>query len=184
MKMLLFCWVLLTGAFLSAAPQYEINFGSSSANGGIAVNEDLSSLVLHVDFGSVGNSASVGFYTYGGDVNDYTPGGKLFDRSGGAIDLGAVQAGTNIGFFLQRKNGDIITPFHFAKEGGSLFLVFDKNGAGGKDETLRISGIDAVGGSASGGGVSGQPLPGAIAAFLSGGAILVLSRFRRKVETR
>lgn len=29
MKMLLFCWVLLTGAFLSAAPQYEINFGSS-----------------------------------------------------------------------------------------------------------------------------------------------------------
>ncbi|MDR0932644.1 MAG: hypothetical protein LBM70_06455 [Victivallales bacterium] len=183
MKKLLFGVALLCGVVLNAAPQYTINYGSKTANGGITVNEDLSSMTLTSDFGNVGGGGSIGYYVYGDDVKDYTPGGELFGKSDSKINIGSLNAGDNIGFFLKRSNGSIVTQFHFEENQNGLFLVFDK-GNSGRSETVQIGEITTVDFSDGGGGLSGQPLPGVVAAFLSGGAVWGIVQLRRKKQRR
>lgn len=124
---------------LLAAHQYELNFGGKGENGSITVLENLKSLSFQIDFKSAGG-AGLGYYTYRDEPSKYTPGDRLFDRKdGGTIDLGSFVAGDNIGFFLKRKNGSIVSDFSFLEKDGVLYLTFDKNGGSGGEISVRTA---------------------------------------------
>lgn len=187
MKKILFfiALALWAGVTVSAATQYAggdglyaIIAGARGENGAIAILQDIESFSFTTDFGSVGNSGSVGYYIYTDDPANAVDGGTLFSKkNGGAIDLGALSEGQNIGFYLVRNNGDIITDFAFVTEGDELSLKFFKQG-NGKDEMFVLDNITILQ-SESSGSPSGQPLPGALAVLLLGGGALAL-RQRRK----
>ena len=129
------------------------------------------------DFGSIGGSASIGYYTYTDNINNVTYGTQTFGKKdGGTVDLGAFVEGQHIGFYLERNNGQKVTDFFFKEQNGILTLTFNKNGGHGGDETIALAGITAITDSAP----SGQPLPGVLAALLIGGATFGVLRLRRK----
>lgn len=141
-------WLSVLAAILCvpvwAAHQYELNFGGRGENGSISVLENLESLSLQVSFKSAGG-AGLGYYTYRDEPSKNTPGDRLFGKQdGGTIDLGPFAAGDNIGFFLKRKNGSIVSDFSFLEKDGVLYLTFDKNGGSGGDEFVQIGSITAT----------------------------------------
>lgn len=173
-------WLSVLAAILCvpvwAAHQYELNFGGRGENGSISVLENLESLSLQVSFKSAGG-AGLGYYTYRDEPSKNTPGDRLFGKQdGGTIDLGPFAAGDNIGFFLKRKNGSIVSDFSFLEKDGVLYLTFDKNGGSGGDEFVQIGSITAT---PSAPAPSGQPLPGVVAALAVGGMAVAAGRWRR-----
>lgn len=174
-------WLSVLAAILCvpvwAAHQYELNFGGRGENGSISVLENLESLSLQVSFKSAGG-AGLGYYTYRDEPSKNTPGDRLFGKQdGGTIDLGPFAAGDNIGFFLKRKNGSIVSDFSFLEKDGVLYLTFDKNGGSGGDEFVQIGSITAT---PSASAPSGQPLPGVVAALAVGGMAVAAGRWRRR----
>lgn len=174
-------WLSVLAAILCvpvwAAHQYELNFGGRGENGSISVLENLESLSLQVSFKSAGG-AGIGYYTYRDEPSKNTPGDRLFGKQdGGTIDLGPFAAGDNIGFFLKRKNGSIVSDFSFLEKDGVLYLTFDKNGGSGGDEFVQIGSITAT---PSAPAPSGQPLPGVVAALAVGGMAVAAGRWRRR----
>lgn len=174
-------WLSVLAAILCvpvwAAHQYELNFGGRGENGSISVLENLESLSLQVSFKSAGG-AGLGYYTYRDEPSKNTPGDRLFGKQdGGTIDLGPFAAGDNIGFFLKRKNGSIVSDFSFLEKDGVLYLTFDKNGGSGGDEFVQIGSITAT---PSAPAPSGQPLPGVVAALAVGGMAVAAGRWRRR----
>ena len=174
-------WLSVLAAILCvpvwAAHQYELNFGGRGENGSISVLENLESLSLQVSFQSAGG-AGLGYYTYRDEPSKNTPGDRLFGKQdGGTIDLGPFAAGDNIGFFLKRKNGSIVSDFSFLEKDGVLYLTFDKNGGSGGDEFVQIGSITAT---PSAPAPSGQPLPGVVAALAVGGMAVAAGRWRRR----
>ena len=174
-------WLSVLAAILCvpvwAAHQYELNFGGRGENGSISVLENLESLSLQVSFKSAGG-AGLGYYTYRDEPSKNTPGDRLFGKQdGGTIDLGPFAAGDNIGFFLKRKNGSIVSDFSFLEKDGVLYLTFDKNGGSGGDEFVQIGSITAT---PSAPAPSGQPLPGVVAALAVGGLAVAAGRWRRR----
>ena len=174
-------WLSVLAAILCvpvwAAHQYELNFGGRGENGSISVLENLESLSLQVSFKSAGG-AGLGYYTYRDEPSKNTPGDRLFGKQdGGTIDLGPFAAGDNIGFFLKRKNGSIVSDFSFLEKDGVLYLTFDKNGGSGGDEFVQIGSITATPAAPA---PSGQPLPGVVAALAVGGMAVAAGRWRRR----
>lgn len=174
-------WLSVLAAILCvpvwAAHQYELNFGGRGENGSISVLENLESLSLQVSFKSAGG-AGLGYYTYRDEPSKNTPGDRLFGKQdGGTIDLGPFAAGDNIGFFLKRKNGSIVSDFSFLEKDGVLYLTSDKNGGSGGDEFVQIGSITAT---PSAPAPSGQPLPGVVAALAVGGMAVAAGRWRRR----
>ena len=174
-------WLSVLAAILCvpvwAAHQYELNFGGRGENGSISVLENLESLSLQVSFKSAGG-AGLGYYTYRDEPSKNTPGDRLFGKQdGGTIDLGPFAAGDNMGFFLKRKNGSIVSDFSFLEKDGVLYLTFDKNGGSGGDEFVQIGSITAT---PSAPAPSGQPLPGVVAALAVGGMAVAAGRWRRR----
>ncbi|MBS1452768.1 MAG: hypothetical protein HP002_05210 [Lentisphaeria bacterium] len=174
-------WLSVLAAILCvpvwAAHQYELNFGGRGENGSISVLENLESLSLQVSFKSAGG-AGLGYYTYRDEPSKNTPGDRLFGKQdGGTIDLGPFAAGDNIGFFLKRKNGSIVSDFSFLEKDGVLYLTFDKNGGSGGDEFVQIGSITATPFAPA---PSGQPLPGVVAALAVGGMAVAAGRWRRR----
>ena len=174
-------WLSVLAAILCvpvwAAHQYELNFGGRGENGSISVLENLESLSLQVSFKSAGG-AGLGYYTYRDEPSKNTPGDRLFGKQdGGTIDLCPFAAGDNIGFFLKRKNGSIVSDFSFLEKDGVLYLTFDKNGGSGGDEFVQIGSITATPFAPA---PSGQPLPGVVAALAVGGMAVAAGRWRRR----
>ena len=174
-------WLSVLAAILCvpvwAAHQYELNFGGRGENGSISVLENLESLSLQVSFKSAGG-AGLGYYTYRDEPSKNTPGDRLFGKQDGrTIDLGPFAAGDNIGFFLKRKNGSIVSDFSFLEKDGVLYMTFDKNGGSGGDEFVQIGSITAT---PSAPAPSGQPLPGVVAALAVGGMAVAAGRWRRR----
>lgn len=142
----------------------------------IQINEDLESFSFRSDFKSIGNSGNVGYVIYpnglsGDDMKEYlreNAGNAQFGKklTGGNVDLGSLNAGDRVGFFLERKNGDVIYDTSFEEFHGKDYIAFDKNGGHGKDEWMSIEGIETSGGGS--GTPNGAPLPGALAALLVG----------------
>ncbi len=140
----------------------------------IQINQNLDSFSFHSDFKSIGNSGKVGYVVYSQDLNDDQLGDYLKANAGnaefakkinnGLVDLGALNAGDRVGFYLDRNNGDVIYTTSFAEKHGTDYLDFTKNGTGSsKDEWMSISNVKAVA------RTSGAPLPGLLAVFLVGG---------------
>ena len=174
-------WLSVLAAILCvpvwAAHQYELNFGGRGEHGSSSVLENLESLSLQVSFKSAGG-AGLGYYTYRDEPSKNTPGDRLFGKQdGGTIDLGPFAAGDNIGFFLKRKNGSIVSDFSFLEKDGVLYLTFDKNGGSGGDEFVQIGSITATPFAPA---PSGQPLPGVVAALAVGGMAVAAGRWRRR----
>lgn len=171
-----FLWLFFSVSAFAAA-QYSITYGGPGSNGSINVLSDLSSFSFTTDFGSIGGSASIGYYTYTDNINNVTYGTQTFGKKDGeTVDLGAFVEGQHIGFYLERNNGQKVTDFFFKEQNGILTLTFNKNGGHGGDETIALAGITAITDSAP----SGQPLPGVLAALLIGGATFGVLRLRRK----
>lgn len=148
----------------------------------IQVNSDLESFSFSSDFKSIGNSGLVGFFKYEagleGDalkkyISDHDASDARFGKhvDGGVVDLGGLKAGDRIGFYLQRKNGDIVRSWNFATFHDTTYIAFDKNG-GGKDEWMSISDVQAH----EHEGPSGQPLPGIPVALVLGAAGVAMLR--------
>ena len=180
MKNLLIAFgVLGTALSLFGAPQYEINFGYPGRhNGSIRILEDLSSLTLYSDFGSVGNSGKIGYYVYTDTPANAVTGAATFSKSDGAIRLPELRAGDKVGFFLRRANGRVVSRFHFSPGYDGYWLVFDKNHGHGWDEALFFSSIVAEGMPVP----TGQPLPGILVTLLGGGAALLICRRQRSAR--
>ena len=125
--------------FFSVSAQYSITYGGPGSNGSINVLSDLSSFSFTTDFGSIGGSASIGYYTYTDNINNVTYGTQTFGKKdGGTVDLGAFVEGQHIGFYLERNNGQKVTDFFFKEQNGILTLTFNKNGGHGGDETPHL----------------------------------------------
>ena len=149
----------------------------------IQINQDVSDFSFVSDFKSIGNSGKVGFFVYpagmeGKDLKDYIAGFKADNAqfgkhvNGGLVDLGALKEGDRIGFYLERNNGDLIRGWSFKEN--NTYIAFDKNKGHGKDEWMSIGDISVTG------NPSGQPLPGALAMLLLGGAGLgVVKKFKK-----
>lgn len=151
----------------------------------IKINEDLSSFKFTSDFKSIGNSGKIGFFIYptgleGQSLKDYIAKVEALDPKfakkikNGEVDLGALSNGDRVGFYLVRNNGDIIRTWNFQTFHNTTYIAFDKNG-GGKDEWMSIGDITA-----DINHPTGQPLPGALAIFLLGGAGIGAITLRRR----
>lgn len=175
MKKLFFTFLPLFAALsLAGATQYEFNTGVRGwRNGSLDILEDLSSLTLRSDFGSIGNSGSVGYYVYTENPRDAVVGATVFSKKDGAITLTDLRAGDKVGFFLLRKNGAVLNHFYFVPRGDSYFLAFAKGN--GWDEHMFFSSIVPEGAPTP----SGQPLPGILATLLAGAVVLLIRRARR-----
>ena len=57
-----FLWLFFSVSAFAAA-QYSITYGGPGSNGSINVLSDLSSFSFTTDFGSIGGSARIGYYT-------------------------------------------------------------------------------------------------------------------------
>lgn len=149
----------------------------------LKINEDMDAFRFDADWKSVGNSGSVGVFKYpdgleGQALRDYI---DAFDATaarfskhvdGGVITIGDVKAGDRYGFYLVRKNGDVVRIWDWSEWKAQTFLEFDKNG-GGKDEWIRV-------GKFSHGDPSGAPLPGSVAVLAAGAAFLAVMGFVRR----
>lgn len=176
MKTVIFSILLLAMALPGfAAHQYTIDYGDRNRNGSIRILSDIDSFSFASDFGNVGGSAQLGFYTYSDDINHYKPGDGLFSKGDASVDLGKLAAGENVGFFLQRKNGDILSDFYFRQDGDRLYLTFEKNSGHGRDESLLIGNINV----SSPPVASGQPLPGILSTLLLGAGAIGYCMFRK-----
>jgi len=174
----IFCGLLtfFAAVTLSAATQYEFNPGRYGwINGSLNILEDVSSLTLYSNFGSIGNSGSVGYYVYTDTPANAVQGAVTFSKHDGAITLPELKAGDKVGFFLTRNNGQVIRKFNFMPYGDSYFLIFNKNGGHGHDEAMFLSSIVPESASAP----SGQPLPGLLMTLLAGIAAFLIFRRRR-----
>ncbi len=185
-KLFLIFGLIIVATIASAANQYPLSgtsdfyqfvLGSKGGeNGYIQINQDIASFTFVTDFGSIGNAGSLGFYTYTDNPIEATDGGVAFRKSNGMeIDLGKLEEGEKVGFYLTRNNGDVLRDFYFTQEGENLYLKFTKNGGGG-DETFLIARITYLSG--EGNPTSGQPLPGILAALLMGSGIAIYRRKR------
>ena len=158
---------------LSGAVQYEFDTGGPGwRNGSLNILEDISSLTLYSDFGSIGNSGSVGYYVYTDSPANAVTGAVTFSKHDGAIALPELKAGDKVGFFLKRKNGSVLNQFYFIPYGDSYLLAFNKNGWHGRDEVMFFSSIAAGNAPVP----SGQPLPGLVATLFLGIAALWICR--------
>ena len=161
---------------LFAATQYEFDPGTKSGrSGSLRILEDISTLTLYSDFGSIGNSGSVGYYVYTDSPENAVRNAATFSKSDGAITLTDLRAGENVGFFLLRKNGTEVNRFQFIPHGDSYFLAFDKNGGNGRDEVMFFRSIV----SESAPVPAGQPLPGLLFTLIAGAAVLLIIGRRR-----
>ena len=140
----------------------------------IQINQDLEAFSFTSDFKSIGNSGKVGYVKYSQGLTDDQLAeyikthaddaefGKKID--GGEVELGALNAGDRVGFYLQRNNGVTVYETAFVVRHGADYLEFDKNGGSGKDEAMSISNVKTKSAAPS-----GQPLPGLLAVLLVGG---------------
>ncbi len=162
-----------------AATQYEFEPGvPGSTNGSLNILEDVSSLTFRTDFGSVGNSGSVGYYVYTTDPAAAVDGSLSFTKPDGQIVLPALKAGEKVGFYLTRANQRKLTLFNFVEDKKGLYLDFYKNGGAGKSERMLLVPVSSE---QKPSGPSGQPLPGVLATLAVGlTALGVRRRLRRR----
>lgn len=178
MKSLFFLLAFCTLFPLKAALQYEFDPGvPGHRDGALKILENLSSLTLRTNFGSVGNSGAIGYYVYTTDPAQAIVGAATFRKHDGAISLPELNAGDKVGFFLVRNNGMVVRRFNFIASGDSYFLIFHKN-AGGQDERMFFSSIAAEGAATS----SGQPLPGLLITIALGVLVLFVIGMRSGVR--
>lgn len=137
----------------------------------IQINDNLDSFSFKSDFKSIGNSGSVGYFVYphgltGDALKEYI---AKFDNidpkfskktNDGLVEIKNLSAGDRIGFYLSRKNGDLIRIWNFETHNDITYIAFDKNG-GGKDEWMSVGKIETH-------TPSGQPLPGMLPMLLLG----------------
>ena len=165
---------------LFGAVQYEFESGTyGGKNGALNILEDISSLTIYSNFGSIGNSGSVGYYVYTDDPANAVYGATTFSKHDGAITITGLNAGDKVGFYLLRNNGRVLDRFRFIPYGDSYFLAFMKNNWNGKDEYMFLNTIVSEGSSVP----SGQPLPGLLVTLFSGIVLLLLFR-RRSAERK
>ena len=140
----------------------------------IQINQNLDSFSFKSDFKSIGNSGKVGYVVYSQDLSDDQlaeyirnhAGNAQFGKKidGGLVDLGSLNAGDRVGFYLERNNGDTVYETLFVEKHGTDYLEFDKNhSSSSKDEWMSIEDVKAVA------HTSGAPLPGVLAVLLVGG---------------
>lgn len=187
-KIILALTIMVTVGIASAVTQYTADSSGNSYdifngvkggdNGYIQINQDMT-FSFTTDFGSVGGSGGLGFYTYTDNPANAVDGGVTYKKGDGTtIDLGTLSEGEKVGFYLVRNNGDIITDFYFVEEEGELYLKFIKNNGHGSDEMFLVSSIIT-----NNTPPSGQPLPGVLAALLlGGGATYSVYRNKRKAK--
>ncbi len=145
-------------------PAYEL-VNDKNGFSYIQINEDLESFSFKSDFKSIGNSGKVGFFIYpngldGDELKKYIDGIEVdakFSKKvdNGLVDLGSLKAGDKVGFYLDRKNGDVIRTWNFENFHNITYIAFDKNG-GGKDEWMSMVNITTIPVKAP----EGAPLPG------------------------
>lgn len=169
-------FAVLSAVASFAAVQYEadglfqFNYGDLAGGSSILILADLESLTLSTDYGSVGNSAKVGYIVYDADGTVAARSEAQFHKQlapSNDIVLANLSAGQSIGFFLERNNGDVIGDFVFAEVAGHVALQFAKNGKlSGNSETLVFLGVSAIE------APQGQPLPGVLVTLLVGGTVI------------
>ena len=181
MKLKLFVAILavFAGFAAIAAPQYEFNPGERGvSNGSLNILEDVASITLKTDFGSVGNSGAVGYYVYTDDPSKAVQGAVTFTKKDGAITLPELRAGDKVGFFLVRETGTVLRRFNFVSSGDSYFLAFRKGKNNGKSERMLLGSISVE--KKTPNGPTGQPLPGVLATLGAGLAMLGIYRKTRR----
>lgn len=118
----------------------------------IQINQNLESFSFKSDFKSIGNSGSVGYFVYphdltGDALKEYI---AKFDNidpkfskktNDGLVEIKNLSAGDRVGFYLSRKNGDVIKNWNFELFHDTTYIAFDKNG-GGKDEWMSVGDIE------------------------------------------
>lgn len=180
--------VLLTGLTVFGVQAEEAYSLVNDAQGYsyIQINQDVSDFSFVSDFKSIGNSGMVGFFVYpagleGQALKDYIAKFPADDAkfakhiNDGTVDLGALKEGDRVGFYLDRKNGDLVRGWDFQSKNGTTYIAFDKNGGKGKDEWMSIADVKT-----DTDRPSGQPLPGALAMLLLGGVGLgAVKKFRK-----
>lgn len=169
-----FAILFATASF--AAVQYEadgpfkFNYGDLAGGSSILILADLESLTLSTDYGSVGNSAKVGYIVYDADGTVAARSEALFYKQlapSNDIVLANLSAGQTIGFYLERNNGDVVGDFVLAEVDGYVALQFAKNGKfSGNSETFVFLGVSAIE------PPQGQPLPGGLLTLLVGGTVI------------
>ncbi len=178
MKAFLTILAVLTGATVFAATQYDFTPGERGvSNGSMNILEDVASITLYTDFGSVGNSGAVGYYIYTDDPSKAVQGAVTFTKKDGAITLPALRAGEKVGFFLVRANNRTLRGFQFVSSGDSYYLAFNKGKNNGRSERMLLGSISVQKQSS---GPTGQPLPGVLATLGAGLAMLGIYRKVRR----
>lgn len=174
MKKLVMIAAMVTAACVWGADEYEF---ISAKTDYIGITEDLDSFSITSDFGSVGGSGKVGYYVYDGAlsaaeratlINESVNKGNYFTKANNTLTISNLSAGDKIGFYLVRKNGNVISDWHFSQDAGSTNgIVFPKSGHG-RDEVLAFAEIVVIRQSQDP-GTTGMPLPGFLPALLIGG---------------
>lgn len=161
-----------------AAVQYEFEPGvPGTSNGSLNILENVSSITFRTDFGSIGNSGSVGYYVYTNDPDAAVQGALSFTKRDGAIVLPSLNAGEKVGFFLMQANNQILWQFNFIQDKKGLYLDFYKNGGAGKSARMLLVPVSSEPKPSES---NGQPLPGILATFAVGLTALGVRRgFRR-----
>lgn len=145
----------------------------------VQINEDMDAFKFDVDWHSVGNSGSIGYFIYPNGlegqalidyINEFDANDARFSKheNNGQISFGDVKEGDRIGFYLNRKQGGgtLVRGWKFESKNDMYGIMFDKNGNYGnnsKDELILIKGFDYD-------KPSGAPLPGFLPFLLIGGA--------------
>ena len=182
MKMLISLLMFFSiSSVVFAAAQYDFEPGvPGTSNGSLNILENVSSITFRTDFGSVGNSGSVGYYVYTNDPAAAVQGATSFTKPDGAIVLPSLKAGEKVGFFLVRANNRVLRDFNFVQDKKGLYLDFYKNGGAGKSERMLLVPVSSE---TKPSGPSGQPLPGILATLAVGLAALGVHRgLRRRRE--
>lgn len=182
-------WAMVLAAGAAFAQEAYTLVNDDAGYSYIQINSDLDSFSFKSDFKSVGNSGKVGFYVYpetltGDALKDYISAYPATDAKfakhidGGTINLGGLKAGDRVGFYLDRKNGDIVRSWNFADKHGTTYIEFNKNGIGSsKDEWISMADIKATVATPH---ISGQPLPGLMAVLLLAGGVMGAGSVRRR----
>ncbi len=181
--------LLTLGAFGAESYQFVSDRYNifSAAGDYIQVNEDLESFNLSSDFGTVGGSGRVGYYTYEGNlsygemaskVNSSIREGNMSAKRNGGINMNNLSAGQKIGFYLVRNNGHVVTDWQFVQDrNGSIGIQFNRIGPGIGREVMFFKDIVIKGtGDIK---MAGTPLPGFLPTLLMGALGLAGTALRK-----
>jgi hypothetical protein len=178
MKKLIFILSLITAFTVKALESTSDKFSFVNDVNGysyLKINSDMNSFTFQSDFKSIGNSGAVGFFKYADSregaalisyINEYDAILAQYSKhvNNGIVSLGDVNAGDRIGFYLVRKNGDVIKNWKFTYKQNTAYITFLRNH--GKDEQMSF-GVVAYDAPAA-----GAPLPGSLAVIFIGGLLI------------